>query len=119
MSICDVALKIGRIIWIDRVLTEKDELLIPTTALPTESYNYIIKDLEEPVQDLPTAKIAGRANRYLDNILVSSLHWRCNVKFPCRFIPIIVGYILILLFGSIISLYFSDALILMKFISLD
>lgn len=65
MSYYDVARKIGRIVWIDRVLTEKDELLIPTTATPTESYNHIIKDLEDAVQDLPTTKIAGRANKYV------------------------------------------------------
>lgn len=64
MSYYDVARKIGRIVWIDRVLTEKDELLLPTTASPTESYNYIIKDLEEAVADLPATKIPGRANKY-------------------------------------------------------
>lgn len=64
MSYYDVARKIGRIVWIDRVLTEKDELLLPTTASPTESYNYIIKDLEDAVADLPATKIAGRANKY-------------------------------------------------------
>lgn len=64
MSYYDVARKIGRIVWIDKVLTENDELKLPTTASPTESYNYIIKDLEEAIQDLPTTKIAGRANKY-------------------------------------------------------
>jgi len=64
MSYYDVARKIGRIVWIDKVLTEKDELLLPTTASPSESYNYIIKDLEDAVQDLPKTKIAGRTNKY-------------------------------------------------------
>ncbi|MCY4780033.1 RagB/SusD family nutrient uptake outer membrane protein [Sphingobacterium sp. UT-1RO-CII-1] len=65
MSYYDVARKIGRIVWIDKVLKEDDELLLPTTANPYESYGYIIKDLEDAVADLPTTKIAGRANKYV------------------------------------------------------
>lgn len=64
MSYYNVARAIGRIVWIDKVLTPNDELLLPSTANPTESYNYIIKDLEAAVQDLPTTKIPGRVNKY-------------------------------------------------------
>lgn len=65
MSYYSVARSIGRIVWIDKVLTENDEFKLPTTANPTESYNYIIKDLEDAVADLPTAKISGRTNKYV------------------------------------------------------
>ncbi|WP_316816685.1 RagB/SusD family nutrient uptake outer membrane protein [Pedobacter nyackensis] len=65
MSYYSVARNIGRIVWIDKVLTENDEFKLPTTANPTESYNYIIKDLEEAVADLPTAKVSGRTNKYV------------------------------------------------------
>ncbi|SMC97920.1 RagB/SusD family nutrient uptake outer membrane protein [Pedobacter nyackensis] len=65
MSYFQVTRNIGRIVWIDKVLTENDEFKLPTTANPTESYNYIIKDLEDAVADLPIAKISGRTNKYV------------------------------------------------------
>ena len=65
MSYYNIARKIGRIVWIDKVLTPDDELLLPSTASPTDSYQYIIKDLEEAVADLPTEKISGRTNKYV------------------------------------------------------
>ncbi len=64
VSYFNVARKIGRIVWIDKVLTEKDELLLPTTANPSESYAYIIKDLEEAIMDMSKNKVSGRANKY-------------------------------------------------------
>jgi hypothetical protein len=65
MSYLGVARKTGRIVWIDDVLTEKDDFKLPTVATPAESYNYIIKDLEDAVADLPTIKSSGRANKYV------------------------------------------------------
>jgi len=65
MSYYHIARRTGRIVWIDKVLNPDDELLLPTTANPTESYSYIIKDLEEATQDLPITKVAGRANKYV------------------------------------------------------
>lgn len=65
MSYYNVARSTGRIVWIDKVLTPNDELKLPSTANPTESYNYIIKDLEDAVADLPATKISGRANKYV------------------------------------------------------
>jgi hypothetical protein len=65
MAYFNIARKTGRIVWIDKVLTENDELKLPSTANPTESYNYIIKDLEDAVADLPTTKVAGRTNKYV------------------------------------------------------
>lgn len=65
MSYYNTARTIGRIVWIDKVLTPDDELKLPSTANPTESYAFIIKDLEEAIADLPITKIAGRANKYV------------------------------------------------------
>lgn len=64
MSYLGVARSIGRIVWIDKVLTPEDDLRLSSTANPTESYAYIIKDLEDAIAGLPTTKIAGRANKY-------------------------------------------------------
>lgn len=64
LSYFNTARSIGRIVWIDKVLTPDDELLLASTANPTESYNYIIKDLEDAVADLPVTKIAGRADKF-------------------------------------------------------
>lgn len=65
MSYFDVARKIGRIVWIDEVLTPEDSLDLSSTASPAESYDFILKDLEDAIQDLPEAKISGRANKYV------------------------------------------------------
>ena len=65
MSYFHVARRTGRIVWIDKPLTETDDLKLPTVKTPYESYAYIIKDLEDAVTDLPTTKIAGRANKYV------------------------------------------------------
>ncbi len=65
MSYYNIARRTGRIAWIDKVLTENDDLKVPSTASPTESYNYIIKDLEDAVADLPTTKVTGRTNKYV------------------------------------------------------
>jgi hypothetical protein len=64
MSYFSVARKIGRIVWIDKVLTPDDTLLLSSTANPAESYKYIIQDLEDAIPDLPSTQVAGRANKY-------------------------------------------------------
>ncbi|CAK7037236.1 MAG: hypothetical protein PETM_01552 [Petrimonas sp.] len=51
----------GRFVWVDRVMTPADTinagLMLPTTKSTTESYRYILKDLEEAIPNLPiTAK---------------------------------------------------------------
>lgn len=65
LSYYSIARSTGRIVWIDRVLTPDDELKLPSTANPAESYKLIIKDLEDAVADLPTIKVAGRTNKYV------------------------------------------------------
>jgi len=64
MSYFNITRRTGRIVWIDKVLTENDNLKLPSTANPTISYNYIIKDLEDAVADMPATKVSGRANKY-------------------------------------------------------
>lgn len=74
MSYFNVARRIGRIVWIDRPLTGEDSLKLPTTANPTESYNYIIKDLEDAVAGLPATKVAGRANKYVAAAFLTEIY---------------------------------------------
>lgn len=65
MSYYNIARRTGRIVWIDKVMTPEDELLLPATANPTESYTYIIQDLEDAVAGLSLKKVSGRANKYV------------------------------------------------------
>lgn len=81
MTYYEVARRTGRIVWIDKVLTPDDELFLPATASPTESYEHIIKDLEDAVTDLPVTKVAGRANKYtaaafLTEVCLSALAYK-------------------------------------------
>ncbi|CAL1518968.1 RagB/SusD family nutrient uptake outer membrane protein [Chitinophaga sp. MM2321] len=64
MTYFAVARKMGRIVWIDKVLTPGDDFNLPTTANPTASYNYIIKDLEDAVAGLPATALAGRVSKF-------------------------------------------------------
>lgn len=73
MSYYNVARRVGRICWIDKVLAPEDVLTLPSTANPTESYNYIIKDLEDAVAGLPTDKVSGRANKYVAAAFLSQV----------------------------------------------
>lgn len=65
MSYYHIARRTGRIVWIDKTLSPDDELLLPSTPNPSASYEYIIKDLEEAVEGLPSTKVSGRANKYV------------------------------------------------------
>ncbi len=73
MSYYQVARNVGRICWIDKVLTPEDELKLPSTKTPSESYAYIIKDLEEAVADMSKDKIPGRANKYVAAAFLSEV----------------------------------------------
>lgn len=64
MTYFSIARKIGRIVWIDKVLTPEDNFNLPTTKDPSESYQYIIKDLEEAIAGMPATAPTGRATRY-------------------------------------------------------
>lgn len=73
MSYYHITRRTGRIVWIDKVLNPDDELLLPSTANPSESYTYIIKDLEEAVLDLPTTKVPGRTNKYVAAAMLTEI----------------------------------------------
>ncbi|SFG87189.1 RagB/SusD family nutrient uptake outer membrane protein [Pontibacter chinhatensis] len=73
MSYYSVARNIGRIVWIDRVLGPDDDMMLPSTGSPAESYEHIIKDLEDAVKDLPATKDRGRANKYTAAAMLSEV----------------------------------------------
>ena len=53
----------GRFVWVDRVLAPADTasngMMMPTTKTTTESYTYILNDLDAAIPDLPTSVKAG------------------------------------------------------------
>lgn len=53
----------GRVIWVDRVLTEEDDFNLKLTSTTKESYDYILKDLDDAIAGLPTESKAGRLNK--------------------------------------------------------
>ena len=53
----------GRVIWVDRVLTEEDDFNLGLTSTIKESYAYILKDLDDAIAGLPTESKAGRLNK--------------------------------------------------------
>lgn len=61
----------GKIIWIDTVLDENDELRLPTVASPAQSWQYVIQDLETAISLLPATSSPGLANKYIAEALLS------------------------------------------------
>jgi hypothetical protein len=57
----------GRFVWVDRVLSPADTtgngLALPTTRSTTESYTFLIKDLQEAIPDLPETAASGDISR--------------------------------------------------------
>lgn len=53
----------GRVIRVDRVLTEEDDFNLGLTSTIKESYDYILKDLDDAIAGLPTESKAGRLNK--------------------------------------------------------
>jgi hypothetical protein len=57
----------GRFVWVDRVLSPADTadngLALPTTQSTTESYGYLIKDLQDAIPDLPETAVSGGISR--------------------------------------------------------
>lgn len=57
----------GRFVWVDRVLSPADTinggLLLPTTKNTTESYTYILQDIDEAIADLPQTSASGDLNK--------------------------------------------------------
>ena len=55
----------GRYIWVDRVLTEKDEFNLPLTKDIVESYLHVLTDIREAIIGLPETAISGRLTKKL------------------------------------------------------
>lgn len=65
--------RFGRFIWIDKVLTPDDELELPLTADATESYQIVMKDIDDAIAGLPETSASGRANKYVAQALKSEV----------------------------------------------
>ena len=67
----------GRFVWVDRVLSPADTvangLALPTTQSTTESYTYLIKDLQEAIPDLPETAAGGDISRDAGNAFLSEI----------------------------------------------
>jgi hypothetical protein len=68
---------IGRFVYIDKVLAATDTinngLALPTTKSTTESYTYIINDIQAAIPDLPEAAAAGELQRNLAYAFLSEI----------------------------------------------
>ncbi|BAX79073.1 RagB/SusD family nutrient uptake outer membrane protein [Labilibaculum antarcticum] len=53
----------GKYVIVDKVLTTEDELKLPRTETIKETYDFIIKDLQEAVVDLPVTGAAGKLTK--------------------------------------------------------
>ena len=67
----------GRFVWVDRVLAPADTasngMMMPTTKTTTESYTYILNDLDAAIPDLPTSVKAGELSRNMAYALKSEI----------------------------------------------
>ncbi|MDR1455293.1 MAG: RagB/SusD family nutrient uptake outer membrane protein [Tannerella sp.] len=67
----------GRFVWVDRVLSPADTaangLALSTTRSTTESYGYIIKDLQDAIPDLSETVASGDISRDAGNALLSEV----------------------------------------------
>lgn len=78
MHYYDVARKVGRFVYVDKVLEPKDTAgnalynykMTPNT---TESYKLLVKDLQEAIVDLPEKSVAGTMNKYAAYALLSEV----------------------------------------------
>jgi len=61
----------GKIIWIDTVLDQNEELRLPTVASPAQSWHYVIQDLESAIAGLPATSSSGLANKYVAEAFLS------------------------------------------------
>ncbi|MDR3269286.1 MAG: RagB/SusD family nutrient uptake outer membrane protein [Tannerella sp.] len=67
----------GRFVWVDKVLAPADTLnnglMMPTTQSTTESYSYIIKDMQEAIPDLPESAVSGAISRNMAYAFLSEI----------------------------------------------
>ena len=52
----------GRVVWVDRVLTEQDEFNLPLTESIDKTYDLILKDIDDAIAGLPATSLQGRIN---------------------------------------------------------
>ena len=69
----DQARKMGRFVPLTQVLNESDEEAshLPMTVNVSESYEYVINDLQDAVEGLPETSSKGMANHYAAQLLLS------------------------------------------------
>ncbi|PKQ61341.1 hypothetical protein BZG02_16250 [Labilibaculum filiforme] len=53
----------GKYVIVDKVLTTDDDLKLPRTSTIKETYDFIIKDLQEAAVDLPAVGVAGKLTK--------------------------------------------------------
>lgn len=53
----------GKIMIVDKVLTDKDNFDLPRTATIKDSYDFILKDLDDAADDLPATASLGRLTK--------------------------------------------------------
>lgn len=59
----DWARHTGRFIWVDHVLTQNDTFTLPLTKSIKESYDYVLKDINDAIEGLPQTASAGRPTK--------------------------------------------------------
>lgn len=69
----NLARKFGKVVWIDTTLVPGENLRLPTTASPAETYGHIIKDLQDAVAGLPATAPTGRASKYTAAAVLSEV----------------------------------------------
>jgi starch-binding outer membrane protein, SusD/RagB family len=68
------ARRFGRVVWVDRVLTENEETYkLPLTQDAAETYSYIVKDLEDAIAGLPETAPSGKASKYAAAAILSEV----------------------------------------------
>jgi hypothetical protein len=67
----NLARKFGKVVWIDTTLVPGQDLRLPTTANPAETYGHIIQDLQDAIAGLPATAPAGRASKYTAAAILS------------------------------------------------
>lgn len=59
----DWARHTGRFIWVDHTLDQSDKFTLPLTSSIKESYDYVLKDINDAIEGLPQTASAGRPNK--------------------------------------------------------
>ena len=69
-----LARRFGRVVYVDRVLTESEEnFALPQTASPAETYTLIMKDIDDAIAGLPADASSGLATKTAAQALKSEV----------------------------------------------